>query len=263
MIDPLIQHPEMRSLVERIRSDLARSLHGKLVGLYSVGSLVVGDFDPLISDVDFVAVTTAPLDNLTGESLRQMHAKIARDFPSWDNRIEVVYVAVDHLRHPDQLDRLAVISPGEPFHIFAVNADDWLLNWYLLRLNGVTLLGADPQTLVEPITLDELLPRLRDQLRGLVAWSGENLHLGAQAYVILTFCRALCLFETGDFVSKLQAARWTAAEFPAWSPLIERALAWRQRQNGAPQDDDSALSETRRFAQFALERLDSIGEKDE
>ncbi len=43
---------------------------------------------------------------------------------------------------------------------------------------------------------------------------------GAQAYAVLTLCRALHSVETGDQVSKRTAATWAAQALPTWTDLI-------------------------------------------
>lgn len=47
-------YANINELLELILSSLQRILGAKLVGLYLNGSLVIGDFDPEISDIDLV-----------------------------------------------------------------------------------------------------------------------------------------------------------------------------------------------------------------
>jgi hypothetical protein len=39
-------------------------------------------------------------------------------------------------------------------------------------------------------------------------------------------CRACYTLELGALCSKPQAAAWVETRYPAWKPMIERALAW-------------------------------------
>ena len=52
-------YPEVNSLLEEISSEMQSVLGGQLTGLYLYGSLVWGDFDLEISDIDLLAVTVA------------------------------------------------------------------------------------------------------------------------------------------------------------------------------------------------------------
>ena len=74
-----------------------------------------------------------------------------------------------------------------------------------------------------------------------------------QAFAILTMCRALYALNHGEFVSKLEAARWAEQYLePEWAPLIRSALAWRQAWRDEQVDHDATLPDTLRFVRFAL-----------
>jgi Aminoglycoside adenylyltransferase, C-terminal domain len=49
---------------------------------------------------------------------------------------------------------------------------------------------------------------------------------GAQAYAVLTLCRAAEALATGRQVSKLAAANAGRSRFPEWSALIDWAQDW-------------------------------------
>jgi hypothetical protein len=253
-----IDRPTIRPLIDLLHAQIQAVLGRQLVGLYVVGSLVTGDFDERVSDIDLIAALSAPLTEAAGERLKVMHANIVRQYPAWDGRIEVIYITAEHLRQPKTLDKLGKIGPGEPFHIFAVNADDWLLKWYLLRTKGVTLMGAPPTSCVAPIPFDDLLHHLRELLQHVPEWAAEEHHWGAQVYYIQTLCRALYTFKLRDFVSKQRAAEWAAQQFPQWSPLIGRALAWRAVGQPDNVDAEAALPETLRFIDFMIDQLNAL-----
>lgn len=250
--DPL-DTPEIRALLDQLQSRIHAILGEKLVGLYLVGSLVVGDFEPAVSDIDLIALTTTELSPPEAAALEAMHAGVAAQYPRWDDRIEVIYVARDNINLRKPAHPIAVISPGEPFHVFEARGSDWLINWYVLYENGVALYGDDPRMVVTPVALDELLPSLKRQLAEFEQWVTPDLHRGGQAYAILTMCRALYTFRQRGFVSKPQAAGWAAVELPDWSSLILRALEWRL----VPRDDvryppEATYPETLRFVRTVV-----------
>jgi hypothetical protein len=49
---------------------------------------------------------------------------------------------------------------------------------------------------------------------------------GAQAYAVLTLCRAAATLDTGRQVSKRAAAAYAAASMPEHAPLIKWARDW-------------------------------------
>ena len=52
--------------------------------------------------------------------------------------------------------KIALISPGEPFHVKETE-NDWIINRYVLREKGRTLFGPAPKTLVDPIAKEDLM----------------------------------------------------------------------------------------------------------
>lgn len=248
-------YPSINLLIERLQARIQGVLAGKLTGLYLFGSLVMGDFDQDISDIDLTAVLTADLDDREFKALKQMHDDFARDHPAWDDRIEVCYISHDALntiktrQHP-----IANISPGEPFHRLT-SRREWLLEWYLIRERGLTLLGPPPQTIIEPISHDEFIEAVRDHARAWPDWVGEMRTLEGQAYAILTMCRALYACTNGEQVSKKQAGLWAANELPEWSALIRDALAWRQSAKERRIPDQAAREETARFVNAMVRRI--------
>jgi predicted nucleotidyltransferase len=250
-------HAEVNALLSTLQADINEVLSDKLVGLYLYGSLITGEFDLDLSDIDIAAVVAADLDEADLARLEQMHAAIAKTNPRWDDRIEVGYISVALLRAFDPRGTIAVISPGEPFHLRAAESS-WLFNLQVVREQGVTLCGAPPRTLIAPITPDDRNAALRGAMRMWQAWLPDAepvMRAKAQAYVVLTMCRALYAHAHGAFVSKRQAAVWAAAAFPVWSSTIRDALAWYE----AKQEPDVDLAATRatmlRFARFTTELI--------
>jgi hypothetical protein len=64
---------DINQLLELLLSGMQKILGGKLVGLYLNGSLVIGDFDPNISDIDLVAALSSDIDDKEFEELQKMH----------------------------------------------------------------------------------------------------------------------------------------------------------------------------------------------
>jgi hypothetical protein len=245
----------MTALLDRLRDRIQAVLAGDLIGLYLYGSLVWGDFDPAISDIDLLAVTAGVLGSAELSALEQMHADFAAAHPAWDNRVEVAYVSASALQtFKTQPSEIAVISPGEPFHTKSAAAD-WLINWYFVRERGVTLAGPPPQSIIIPIAKAEFIQAVRNQARSWRGWVERAAHRKAQAYAILTLCRALYVVRNGEQVSKLRAAQWAQRELPEWSALIASALAWRAAPDDPAVDHAATLPATRQFVHFVADLI--------
>ena len=66
------------------------------VGLYLFGSLATGDFEPGVSDVDTVAVLRNEPSDAQLVALEHLHREVVDEMPSWEDRVEVVYVSTGH-----------------------------------------------------------------------------------------------------------------------------------------------------------------------
>jgi len=248
-------YPHINQLLDRLLAQMQTILGEKLVGLYLYGSLVTGDFDNDISDIDLLAATTDTINEREFLALKQMQDGLIRSYPQWDNRLEIAYLSLHALktfRTDDSL--IGIISPGEPFHMKAAGKD-WLVNWYMVREKGVTLFGPPPQTIIDPISKEEFSQVVKDHMRWWRDYIHEVHHRGSQAYAILTMCRALYTVRNGEQVSKIQAASWAQGELPEWSSLIQNAVSWRKAAREHDVDHAATLPQMR---QFVVEMIDLI-----
>ena len=250
-------YANINTLLESLLSGIETILGKKLVGLYLYGSLVTGDFDHENSDIDLLAATSTDLDEKEFDALQKMHHDFVHKNKSWDERIEVAYLSITALKtyklHPS---KIAVISPGEPFH-FKEAGSDWLINWYTVREKGIVLYGPSPKMLIDPISKAEYLHAVQEHVQAWRQWIQRTHRLKAQAYAILTMCRALCTLKKGELVSKKQAAAWTEKELPEWASLIQQALCWREARNDEHVDHDATLPETQRFVYSVISRCEN------
>ena len=251
MLIPATSYTAINSLLDLLLSRMQAILGHKLIGLYVIGSLVTGDFDYNSSDIDLIAALATELDEEDLESLKITHHDIALQEQIWNDRIEVGYISLENLKKTQSHFRITLISPGEPFHVTEADAV-WIINRYVLREKGITLFGPPPETLVDPISQEELMQAMQEIIKVWREWinNTELIHRREyQAFAILTMCRALYTFRQGKFVSKKLAALWAEKELPAWSSLIQRALIWRDEDV----DHDATLPETLRFIHFVLD----------
>ncbi|MBC7813538.1 MAG: DUF4111 domain-containing protein [Burkholderiales bacterium] len=254
----------INALLDDLLIQIRAILDDKLVGVYLTGSLVTGDFDADISDIDLLAAITSDLTETEFSALERMHSDFVVRYPQWDNRIEVLYYSLHGLRtYKTERTPIAVISPGEPFHYREEQAGiDWLMNWHIILNQGVTLFGPPPNTIIEAATTAEFIEVVRDHALSWPNWLTDDSHRGYQSYAILTLCRAMYAIKYGEQVSKLRAAEWAANEFPAWATLIKNALVWRKAAVGSKAQVDHAatLPATRRFLAFVVEHISSMNQ---
>lgn len=251
-------YPDINDLLEILFIEIQKILSEKLVGLYLYGSLVTGDFDKGSSDIDLLAATSSDIDEQEFAALHVMHDDFADKHKQWDGRIEVAYFSVDGLKtFKSRRSNLAIISPGEPFHMKDAG-HDWLMNWYTVREKGIALFGPSPKTLIEPISKEEYVHAIQDYMKLLqerIEQRGQLHFRPSQAYTILSMCRGLYAVKYGEQVSKKHAALWAEKELPEWSRLIQDALKWRESWRDENVDHDATLQETRRFVYFVMDQI--------
>lgn len=244
------------ALVEALASEIHGVLGDDLVGLYVYGSAVSGGFDPGVSDIDLVAVTSRDVEALDLAGLDRMQHDFVGRHPDWSDDLEIVYVGRDTLASfRTGSGSLAVIGPGEPLHVREDRVADWLQNWYLVRETGVCLSGPDAATLVPQIAWTEFVAatvRYADEVR-----HRSRVGAGASslAYAILTLCRALHVLRTQTNASKQQAAAWTRERLPEWGWLIDAALDCRLARGAIGFEDERSRTGAERLIALLADEI--------
>ena len=228
-------------MLKRLLAGVGSALHDNLVGIYLYGSLVTGDFDAQISDIDLVVILKLGLDDAAFASLHALHQQVVFDYPEWDNRLELAYISHEALRtFQERKSLIAIISPGEPFHQLEAGYD-WLISWYMLRETGIALSGPDIASLLDPIEPRQYIRAVRSHIeayRTSVSSADSKSNL---SYIVLTVARGLYTVLHGQPTSKVEAAAWAVRTFPKWARLVDRALRWRDD----PQSDSLSVDEFR------------------
>jgi hypothetical protein len=245
-------HPDVNTVLQLLLSGAQEILGDRFVGMYLYGSLASGDFDPQRSDIDFVVVTDDDLPAELIHNLEELHTRLWASGLKWAAKLEGAYVPRHTLRRDDpDAAPCPTINEGR-FYLDRLGSD-WIIQRHILRKHDVMVAGPPVQTLIEPVTSDDVRRAVSGVLR---EWWRPMLENPAfirnreyEAYATLTMCRALYALEYGEIVSKPIAARWavqTTGE--RWVMLIDRALAWPQE----PQPE--SLNETLEFIRYTVDK---------
>jgi hypothetical protein len=230
--------PALDQVLRPLVTDIRAVLGDDLIALYLYGSAVTGGFDAGVSDLDLVAITRRNVAEVDMSGLGRAHRKVVECDRAWADRLEIVYVARDTLSNGSgSQDQLAVIGPGEPFHLTGP-ASDWTQNWYLVRETGIALFGPSPSEVMPPISHAEFLAavgRYLDYLR----------RQPSLAYAVLSACRAMRTIRTRRPCSKQEGAAWVRERMPEWAWLIDKALAWRLAGGSVGFDEDTREAASR------------------
>jgi len=178
-------------IVAAFVDDLRATLGPELYALYLFGSPASGDFDPELSDLDVLVVTASTLDRLPFEPFAGLIERLARREPEWADRLDVDFVGRETLRtFRDGGGPFIEISHEEPLQRHD-RAEDWLETWFLALDADWAVLGPPPSQVIAPISIDEFLDVLVDDVQRYVSvvrldWQDDKI-----AYRLLTVCRLL------------------------------------------------------------------------
>lgn len=248
-------HTNVTLVLDRLARGIEDILADRLIGVYLYGSLVSGDFDPKISDLDLAVIMTEALDDERFRRLHGLHQAVILAHPEWEDRLELAYVsrcALNTFRHA--ASPIGIISPGEPFHRLDAGSD-WVISWYPLRENGIPLCGPCVESLIDPIDEEEYLRGVKAHIEAYRNTVNAIDNKSMMSYVILTTARGLCALTTGTPVSKVQSARWAARAFPQWAALIGRALRWREDPDADALSVAEARHQTRALVKDLLDKI--------
>ena len=234
---------------------LHSTLNNNLIGVYLYGSLTWGDFNEHISDIDILVATEKFIHQDEFQHLHKMHESLIKQYKNWHDRIEIAYVAKETLKtFRDRKSNIAVISPGEAFNIKQAGTD-WLINYYLIQENSITLFGPEPTSMITPISQSEFISNVKEQALEWRHWVEHTKgSIGYQFYAVLTICRAMYAIQHGVQGSKIVAGNWAKNKYPKWAQLIDQSLAWRTQPDNSKNNDNLYLE----VEKFVFKMLDSF-----
>lgn len=252
--------PDVASMLNALVSGVREALGDNLVGLYVRGSLVTGDFDPASSDLDFFAVTERPISEAEFDRLAALHERLSALPNKYAGHLEGPYISRDSARRFRPGEEHPTIHRGEPLQRL-VHGNNWLLERWVVREHGETLLGPDPRTLIDPVAPEEIREAVRTRLADWVDFAEhpDDPHwwqpLGHSAYVVETMCRVLYTLTTGELCSKPRAVAWALENLPEpWRSTVERSQVWRSPEMANEATDAGVVEEVTRLVFWVAEQ---------
>ncbi|XVU29673.1 nucleotidyltransferase domain-containing protein [Actinoplanes sp. CA-054009] len=210
-------------------------LPGFVAGLHIVGSAAIGAWQPGVSDVDTVILTSRPASPDDLAALAEIHTAMGR--PCFDG----VYLSPE----------LAEVWPDDrrpvPFAVGGALVTDRPCGeltpvvWLILQKYGIAVRGPAPEVRVDHENLRlYLLDNLggfwhgqAEQIAGaLPAITDEVLDAEIVTFHVLGPARLHYTLAHGDIVSKSAAGDYLAKLFPEYAALAAKAVRWRA---GAPE----------------------------
>jgi len=264
-------YPELREVLNRFAEEIAAELGENLVGIYLVGSIASGDFDA-DSDVDFLVVTYAELTEAIMNRLQEIQIKIHKidSYPA--KHLEGSYISIADLNDASIVGHkeLFYFDNGSTAYELSTHDNQWHVRW-ILREQGIALIGPKPQTIMQAIPLNELRNEIKTAMLHVKQLFEDeidrplsffNSRFG-QSFTVLTYCRMLHTLHTGTVQSKKAGMQWAKQSLdPKWANLIEQA--WQEREGVRfmlkirQRAETVLLYETLKFIQHAVSQIDLI-----
>ena len=264
-------YPELREVLEIFVSKIKSELAENLVGVYLVGSLASGDFD-LDSDMDFLVVTKRELTETNMRHLQDIQKKVygLDHYPA--KHLEGSYISINDLNDWSTAGekKLYYFDHGSTTFEWSIHDNNWHVRW-VLRERGITLIGPEPETLLQPIPLDELFKEMKTSMRQILEAFTDALNQPlnfwnsqfGQSFVVLTYCRILHTLNTGTVQSKKAGTKWAKQYVaPQWIKLVDQA--WRDREGVrfgekiGQRADPELLFETVAFMKYAIAQTETM-----
>jgi hypothetical protein len=234
---------EVERVVTRYLELADDAVPGLVEGLYLVGSAALGDFQPGASDVDFIAVSTAPPDTKSAQALAAVHAGLQAE-PGL-TAFEGIYVTFAELR------RSPAESAGGLVHhdgkLTSGPRGRSPVEWATLAGHGVRVRGPASADLDVHVDRAELTAWTLDNLdRYWDRWVTQGRRLASRtalamltdwgvAWGVLGVSRLHYTAVTGQITSKTGAGQHALRAFPdGWHAVVEEALRCRPRPVAVP-----------------------------
>jgi len=251
----LKKHPVASKLLHNFLSSLKRDLAENLIAVYLYGSLATGDFVDELSDIDLLIVMKNKVNLKQLNSLADLHQTFNSENNDWSKRVDVAYLSEGSIKNIKDKPYQTIVSDGHG-GIEIVHAPEYyLIDWYKVQEQSVTLFGPDAGKLMPRISIDEFKEVVRCYMLDWPDKAAKADKRGLQAYIVVTLCRSLYAYKYGKHVSKRIGANWVVDEFPQWSSLIRQSLKWSRDSENSDVVDTKNKDETIQFMNFMLSRI--------
>ncbi len=223
-------YPDLNALLADLVGGATDVLGQNFFAAYLQGSFALGTGDEH-SDVDFIVVTCVELSDRETNGLQELHRHLFAEETPWAQHLEGSYAPREILAAVDPERRPFLFLDNGAQELEPDNHCNSAVVRWVLREHGVVLAGPEPNSFIAPPSRDDLRKEGFDALAEYAVWATAPTKAGGmsewkQIFLVLAFCRILCMLDTGDVVSKRRGAEWALQTLdPRWHRLIEQSLA--------------------------------------
>lgn len=195
-------------------------------GAYLYGSLCLGGFDPLSSDIDLLVLTSQILTAEEIDRLRALHAALGDTVPM-ATRLEIAYLPLPSAM-PGQASEIACPVVRDGAFFAAGTGDVNAVSWWQIQHYGLVLHGSSLSSLVLRVSWNAVEAAMHHNL--VAYWPARATEPGRflddywVQFAVTTLCRILTTLEDHRMESKDSALeRWALRLTPRWHLLLREA----------------------------------------
>ncbi len=250
---------EITNFLNEIVDNFQKYFADNLVGVYLHGSLAMGCFNPVSSDIDIQVVVKNNLSKEEKENILNLTKSALEKIPT--KKVELSFVTIDTLTDfkcptPQEFNISGTASSGlkttdkKPSESFAAHLA-------MIKEHGVCLWGEPIMNIFPDISREIYLKSIAENFK----WSFDNVSKGRDVgegrvptYAVLNFCRALAFIQDKIITSKKEGGKWGIKNLPEeYIVLIQEALN-EYAETGTGKLIDLAI--LKMFANFTKEKID-------
>jgi hypothetical protein len=206
---------------------------GLLNGVYLHGSLALNAYNPGLSDIDFISITSRRCTDADIEGLRALHHTLLQTYPQ--AQLEGCYLlAQDVGRFEDSMPPHPHVHDGI-FHSAGYH-DINAVTWWILKHRGIAVYGPSPDQFDIQIDWERLLGNMHHNLN--TYWAGFTRNPRRMAWLlndygiqwaVLGVLRQFYTFRERAITSKVGAGGYALLHTPPqWHRLIQEAIDIRE-----------------------------------
>lgn len=209
----------MQNAVGTMANEIVRIMAGDVYGIWLYGSVVMDDFRPGWSDIDFAALTNGPVFEDQAEQLVTLRQQMLEKEPGnpYYRSFEGVIANLDEYRGKT-FRRLVYWGTGGQRVTDRYEPD--VFSAFELAKYGKPVYGGNPWILPAP-GREELVRAVREHYESIRKYAVQTNESLYSCGWLLDIARCIYTLRTGDVISKTRAGAWALEEhlFPEEEPL--------------------------------------------
>ncbi|OAB40922.1 hypothetical protein PMSD_00825 [Paenibacillus macquariensis subsp. defensor] len=256
-----------QAFLDKIVTLFKEELRGNLLGIYLHGSLAMGCFNPLKSDIDFLIVVKEKLTPVNNSRIAKIALSL-HDEMSNERGIEFTIILETYLKpfvYPTPFEfhysdyHREKYRTNENYLCGGFEDEDLASQVVVAYERGITLYGKPLSELYEPIDSQYYLASILHDVEGCAEEIIDNppAYL-TPMYLTLNLCRVLYFIKEGKISSKREGGEWGVKYLPQkFQQLVKQCLNeyTEETDNGETDNRNVDLQNFLAFVEYMIQEI--------